>query len=45
VLFRSKRLEPHKRVKFKEWRNAEETKALVGVTMDKYKKMVALYKG
>ena len=39
-----KRLEPHKFVKFKEWKNVEETKAIVTCTMDKCKKMVALYK-
>jgi inorganic pyrophosphatase len=39
-----KRLEPHKWVKFKEWKNAEETKTIVTATMDKYKRMAALYK-
>jgi inorganic pyrophosphatase len=39
-----KRLEPHKWVKFKEWKNAEETKTIVAATMDKYKRMAALYK-
>jgi inorganic pyrophosphatase len=37
-------LEPHKWVKFKEWKNAEETKAIVNASMDKYKRMAALYK-
>jgi hypothetical protein len=31
-------------VKFKEWKNAEETKTIVTATMDKYKRMAALYK-
>jgi inorganic pyrophosphatase len=39
-----KRLEPHKWVKFKEWKNTEETKTIVTATMDKYKRMAALYK-
>jgi inorganic pyrophosphatase len=39
-----KRLEPHKWVKFREWKNAEETKVIVTDTMDKYKRMAALYK-
>jgi inorganic pyrophosphatase len=39
-----KRLEPHKWVKFKEWKNAEETKAIVTATMDKYERMAVLYK-
>jgi len=39
-----KRLEPHKWVKFREWKNVEETKAMVTDAMDKYERMAALYK-
>lgn len=39
-----KRLEPHKWVKFREWKNVEETKAMVTDAMDKYQRMAALYK-
>jgi inorganic pyrophosphatase len=37
-------LEPHKWVKFREWKNVEETKAIVTDAMDKYQRMAALYK-
>lgn len=39
-----KRLEPHKWVKFKEWKNAKETAGTVTQTMETYRKMVGLYK-
>jgi inorganic pyrophosphatase len=39
-----KRLEPHKWVKFKEWKNAEETSTIVVDSMKKYQKMSELYK-
>jgi len=39
-----KRLEPHKWVKFKEWKNAEETSTIVVDSMKKYQKMSGLYK-
>jgi len=39
-----KRLEPHKWVKFKEWKNAEEAGKIVIQAMEKYKKMAELYK-
>jgi inorganic pyrophosphatase len=35
-----KRLEPHKWVKFKEWKDAEDTDKIVINTMDKYQKLV-----
>jgi len=40
----AKSLEPHKWVKFREWKNVEETKAIVTDAMDKYQRMAALYK-
>jgi inorganic pyrophosphatase len=39
-----KRLEPHKWVKFREWKNVDETGPIVTQTMEKYRKMVQLYK-
>jgi len=39
-----KRLEPHKWVRFKEWKNAKETAGTVAQTMEKYKKRTKLYK-
>jgi inorganic pyrophosphatase len=39
-----KRLEPHKWVKFKEWKNAKATAGIVTQTMEKYRKMAALHK-
>ena len=39
-----KRLEPHKWVRFKEWKNAKETAGIVTQTMKTYEKMVALHK-
>jgi inorganic pyrophosphatase len=35
-----KRLEPHKWVRFKEWKNAEETAPIVTQSMERYKEMV-----
>jgi inorganic pyrophosphatase len=35
-----KRLEPHKWVKFKEWRNAEQAWKIVDYSIDKYKKFI-----
>lgn len=34
-----KRLEPHKWVKFKEWRNAEQAKEIVNYALEKFKKI------
>jgi inorganic pyrophosphatase len=39
-----KRLEPHKWVKFKEWKNAKETAGIVTQAMETYRKMVKLHK-
>jgi len=39
-----KRLEPHKWVKFKEWKNARESGPLITGSMETYSKMVQLYK-
>jgi inorganic pyrophosphatase len=39
-----KRLEPHKWVKFKEWKDAEETAKIVTGAIRKYQKMAELYK-
>jgi inorganic pyrophosphatase len=39
-----KRLEPHKWVKFKQWKNGEEASAIVVDSMKKYQKMSELYK-
>jgi inorganic pyrophosphatase len=39
-----KRLEPHKWVKFKEWRDAKGAGAIVMDSMKNYKRMVDLYK-
>jgi len=39
-----KRLEPHKWVRFKEWKNAKDTAGTVAQTMEKYKKMAEVYK-
>ena len=39
-----KRLEPHKWVKFKEWKNAEETANIITDAIKKYQKMAELYK-
>jgi inorganic pyrophosphatase len=39
-----KRLEPHKWVKFKKWKNSEEASAIVVDSMKKYQKMSELYK-
>ena len=39
-----KRLEPHKWVKFKEWKNAKETAGIVTQTMETYRKMVEPHK-
>jgi inorganic pyrophosphatase len=35
-----KRLEPHKWVRFKEWRNAENASKIVTYSMDKYKELI-----
>lgn len=39
-----KRLEPHKWVKFKEWKNAKETAEIVTQAIETYRKMVKLHK-
>jgi len=39
-----KRLEPHKWVRFKEWKNAKETAGIVTQTMETYRKMVEPHK-
>jgi inorganic pyrophosphatase len=39
-----KRLEPHKWVRFKEWKNAKETAGIVTQTTKTYEKMAALHK-
>jgi inorganic pyrophosphatase len=39
-----KRLEPHKWIRFKAWKNAKETAGIVTQTMEAYKKMVGLRK-
>jgi inorganic pyrophosphatase len=38
-----KRLEPHKWVKFKEWKNAKDTAGVVTQAIETYKKMVGLH--
>jgi inorganic pyrophosphatase len=39
-----KRLEPHKWVRFKEWKNAKETNQIVSQSMETYRKVAELPK-
>jgi inorganic pyrophosphatase len=39
-----KRLEPHKWIRFKAWKNAKDTTEIVTQTMEAYKKKVELHK-